>query len=512
MLNKKKEVTVKRQLLNKRFILRLSIVVFIFLHSINSFSQGFVGKDEALADSAANKIISDFLIACNSGERESMEDFVLEHYDRNALKRIPLFAVVSLNMSFYYETGGLGYEMVEMLPTTSNLVSAISYNKLTYTDIKLTVPLSNDPSPKINRFIKSESIIEEDQIKPLSDDEIVQRIEKCISKLQEDEEFSGAILVTKDGLSILNETIGDANKSFEIPNNINTKFNIASVGKVFTSLAIVQLADQGKLSYDDAISKYVPADWLDPAVCEKIQIKHLLTHTSGLGDYFKDAYMQCEVQFFRDIVDYKSLIADDTLKFEPGTNFSYSNTGFILLGVIIESITNESYFSYLRKNIFEPAGMENTDGFDKDYPVNNRATGYTKVYENDEVKWNNHQFTRILRGSPSGGIYSTTQDILKFANAINSNKLISPDSYEILMEGRPELNASFHSYGFFVSQGVVGRVASHKGDGRGMNCQFRLYLDSGYTVIVLSNYSAPSANIITNVIDQLINHSLVTTK
>lgn len=497
---------------NKRLLLPLSIVVFICLHSLNSFSQGSFDKDEAIADSAATKTMNDFLLACNSGERDSMEDFVLEHYDQNALKRIPLFAVISLNMAFYYETGGLGYEIVEMLPRTSSLVSAIIYNKLTNTDIKLSIPVSNDPSPKINRFIKSEPIIKEDLIKHLSDEEIVQRIEKCISKLQEDEEFSGAILVAKDGTPMLNKAIGDANKSYDIPNNINTKFNIASVGKVFTSLAIVQLADQGKLSYDDPISKYVPADWLNPAISEKIQIKHLLTHTSGLGDYFRDAYMQCEVPFFRDIVDYKSLIADDTLNFEPGTNFSYSNTGFILLGVIIESITNESYFSYLRKNIFEPAGMENTAGFDKDYPVNNRATGYTKVYENDEVKWNNHQFTRILRGSPSGGIYSTTQDILKFANAIESNKFLSPDSYELLMEGRPELNASFHSYGFFVSQGVVGRVANHKGDGRGMNCQLSMYLDSGYTVIVLSNYSAPSANIITSVIDQLINHTMVTTK
>ena len=118
--------------------------------------------------------------------------------------------------------------------------------------------------------------------------------------------------------------------------------------------------------------------WLNPEVSKKIQIKHLLTHTSGLGDYFRDAYKQNDIPYFKNLEDYKSLIVDDTLMFEPGTRFSYSNTGMLLLGVVIENVTNEKYFSYLKKKIFEPIGMFNTDGFSKDTPVKNRATGYTK--------------------------------------------------------------------------------------------------------------------------------------
>jgi len=190
--------------------------------------------------------------------------------------------------------------------------------------------------------------------------------------------------------------------------------------------------------------------------------------------------------------------------FQPGTKFAHSNTGMLLLGVVIEKITHEKYFDYLRKNIFEPVGITNTEGFDKDRSVKNLATGYTKMYENGEVKWSNHQYTRIMRGSPSGGIYSTVDDLLKYDIAIRSNKLLSPEYFRILMTGRPELNALSHSYGFFVSDGVAGRVASHQGDESGVNCQFKMYLDSGYTIIVLSNYSQPSANIVANVIDQLI--------
>ena len=198
------------------------------------------------------------------------------------------------------------------------------------------------------------------------------------------------------------------------------------------------------------------------------------------------------------------MTVNNTLAFEPGTRFSYSNTGMLLLGVVIENITNDEYFNFLKKNIFEPSGMVNTDGFDKDSPVKNRATGYTKVYENGKVTWNNHQFTRIMRGSPSGGVYATIEDLLKFDIAIRSNKLLAPEYTEIFLKGRPELNASFHSYGFFISDGTAGRIVSHKGDGRGMNCQFKMYLDSGYTIAVLSNYSQPSANMVSNVIDQLI--------
>jgi len=368
--------------------------------------------------------------------------------------------------------------------------------------------MSNAPLFRINNFIKSE-IAQKDyekQVKKYKDDELIKKTELGLKKLAQDEEFSGTVILAKEGKVLIEKAIGMASKSYEIPNKMDTKFNIASVGKIFTALAITQLVEQGKLSFDDSLSMYIGADWLDPEISKKIQIKHLLTHTSGLGDYFRDAYMQCDIPFFRELKDYKALIADDKLSFEPGTRFSYSNTGYILLGAVIEKITNETYFNYLKKNIFEPAGMINTDGFDKDVPVLNRATGYTKVYTNGKVSWNNHQFTRIMRGSPSGGIYSSAEDLLRFDNAFRTNKFLTPEYNDILIKGRTELNVPFHSYGFFVSQGVVGRVLSHKGDGRGMNCHYKSVLDLDYTVIILSNYSAPSANIVANIIDQLITH------
>jgi CubicO group peptidase (beta-lactamase class C family) len=383
------------------------------------------------------------------------------------------------------------------------------YNMLTETKMKFKIPVTEGPTYKIRGLIAHEILFpttNENQANRFSDDEIIDRTEKCLKKLAEDEEFSGAVMVAKNGKALLKNAIGQASKEYDIPNATDTKFNMASVGKMFTGLAIAKLVEQGKLSFDDPISKYVQEDWLNPEISKKIQIRHLLTHTSGLGDYFKNAYAQCAIPFFRDLEDYKSLVVHDTLNFDPGTKFSYSNTGMLLLGVIIENVTGTDYFTYLKNTIFEPAGMVNSDGFDKSVPVKNRATGYSKEYLNGEVTWNNHQFTRVMRGSPSGGVYSTVEDLLKFDMAIRSNTLLSPPYTKMLLEGRPELNASFHSYAFFVSEGYWGRQISHGGDGQGVNCQFKMYYDLGYTFAVLSNFSQPSANIVANVLDQLISN------
>jgi len=487
----------------KASVVSLIMVLLIFL------PQNLPGRNNTLQNEAINTIVNDFLQAVNSGNREAMQDFVISHYDQNMLKQIPSYIIVSFNRSFYYESGGMDYKLLNILPMEQGFIMAELYNTLTETKMKFKIPVTEAPSYKIRGLITHEIITpvtKENQDNRFSDDEIIVRTEQCLKKLAEDDEFSGAVLVVKNGKTLLKNAIGQASREYDIPNKTTTKFNMASVGKMFTGLAIVKLVEQGILSFDDPISKYVPEDWLNPEISRKIQIRHLLTHTSGLGDYFKNAYTQCAIPFFRNLEDYKSLVVHDTLMFDPGTKFSYSNTGMLLLGVVIENVTGTDYFTYLRNNIFEPAGMVNTDGFDKSIPVKNRATGYSKEYFNAEVNWNNHQYTRIMRGSPSGGIYSTVEDLLKFDMAIRLNTLLSPLYTKMLLEGRPELNASFHSYGFFVSEGYLGRQISHGGDGQGVNCQFKMFYDLGYTFAVLSNFSQPSANIVANVLDQLISH------
>lgn len=481
----------------------LLFVLFIFL---NFFEEKSFANGNSPNDNNVKNLIETFVDAVNSGSKENMENFIKTHYDQNVLKRAPLSMIAGLNMVFYYESCGMGYKLINFNTENENQINALLFNNFTERNINFQIPISSNT--EINWFIKNSPTLSADEsiIKKLSDDDIIERLNIILNLLEKDEEFSGAVLIGKDGNTVYKRAIGEANKSYSILNNIDTKFNIASVGKMFTGVAITQLVEQGKLSFEDTLNSYLGSDWLNPEVSKKIQIKHLLTHTSGLGDYFKDAYTQSKVPVFRELSDYKSLITDDVLEFEPGSKFSYSNTGMLLLGAVIENITKLNYFDYLKKNIFAPSGMLNSGGFFKDRPVKNRATGYSKIYEEGKINWDNHQFTRIMRGSASGGVYSTVGDLYKFDKAIRANKLLSEKNTELLYEGHPELNTSFHSYAFFINNNNAGRILNHKGDGRGMNCQFKMYLDSGYTFIVLSNYSAPSANIVANVFEQLVEY------
>ena len=332
------------------------------------------------------------------------------------------------------------------------------------------------------------------------DEKIVQCIELSITSLVEADEFSGAVLVAKNGRILFKNAYSLANKSYKAPNVVDTKFNIASMGKMFTGVAAAQLVEKNKLSFDDPISKYLSSDWIKPEFSHKIQIQHLLTHTSGFRTYFSKMYEQTKQPFFRNIDDYKVLIADETPAFEPGTQWSYSNTGMHLLGVVIEKVTGESYYEYIRDYIYKPAGMLNTAAYDKDIPLFNRASGYKK----EGGQWRSIPFTRVLKGGPSGGSLSTVEDLLKFDIALRTHKLLGSDYTEMVLTAKPEINSPFYGYGFFVSEGEDGRIANHGGDGTGISSQFIMYLDLGYTVVVLSNYHRPAAKNAADAIHQQI--------
>ena len=167
-------------------------------------------------------------------------------------------------------------------------------------------------------------------------------------------------------------------------------------------------------------------------------------------------------------------------------------------------MTGMSYFDYVREQIYKPAGMINTDAWDKDRPVPNRATGYMKEPAETGVRWQTNMVTRVMKGSPSGGSYSTAPDLLRFDHALRGHKLLSPEYTEIVLSGKPEINAPNVGYGFYVAEGDIGRIAQHSGDGTGINAEFTMYLDAGYTTIVLSNYNRPAADMVEQVIHQML--------
>jgi CubicO group peptidase (beta-lactamase class C family) len=191
--------------------------------------------------------------------------------------------------------------------------------------------------------------------------------------LAEEDRFSGVVLVAKDGKVLLGKAYGLADRDKGVPNKPDTKFNLGSVGKTFTGVAIAQLAQEVKLSFDDPVGKYVsglPAD-----IAGKVTIEHLLTHTSGLGDFMTPEY-HANKDNVRTIPEFMQYAAGQPLRFKPGTAHLYSNAGYVLLGAVIESVSGKSYYDYVRERVFEPAGMKDTDFYEKDADTPNLARGF----------------------------------------------------------------------------------------------------------------------------------------
>lgn len=329
----------------------------------------------------------------------------------------------------------------------------------------------------------------------MSEEAIIKEIESDIERAVEKDRFSGAALIAKDGKPIFRKAYGLANKEENVPNRTDTKFNLGSISKSFTSVSIVQLAQEGKLNFTDTILKHLP-DYPNKTVASSVTIHQLLTHTSGMGGYFNEEFMRRRSSF-KTLSDVLPLFANDPLAFPPGADVRYSNAGYVVLGLIIERLSGMSYFDYVKERIFKPAGMTDTDSFERDLKVPNLAKGYTRMSPIGEMSGERRDNTSRLqgKGNSAGGGYSTVGDMLKFADALLKHKLLNPKYTEILFTGKGLGGAEMSGggYGFTFKETARTRIVGNGGGFPGVNAIFRIYIDSGYTVVVLSNYDPPSA-------------------
>jgi CubicO group peptidase (beta-lactamase class C family) len=302
---------------------------------------------------------------------------------------------------------------------------------------------------------------------PKTQRELLDTTAKLFADLAKADAFSGVAMIAKDDKPLFAKAYGYADAANKTSNQIDTKFNLGSINKIFTRIAIGQLISQGKLSYNDKLSKILP-DYPNRDAANKITIGNLVTMTSGIGDFFNDRFLAMDKGKLRSLQDYLPLFANanDPLEFEPGTKNRYSNGGYVVLGLVIEKLSGKSYFDYVRDNIFKPAGMNDTDSFEMDKLPPNTAYGYLPGnIRNDK--------SLPARGSSAGGGYSTAADLLKFSNALRNKKLSIPDD-----------NGGFPAD--FKGTGIAG-------GSEGVNALFIVNGQTGYTIIVLSNYEPPSA-------------------
>lgn len=343
---------------------------------------------------------------------------------------------------------------------------------------------------------------------------LLEKLDKHITEATTAEKFSGSVLLAKDGKPFFKKAYGFASRRFWVPNKIDTKFNLGSMNKMFTTIAVAQLAEKGKLSYQDKVGKYLGKEWISPENGEKVTIHHLLTHTSGLGDFFSEVYWQSSKLLFFSVNDYQILVKDMELQFQPGTRWSYSNAGFVLLGAIIEKAAETDYFDYVRENIHKKANMTNSDCYEMYRPVPNLAIGYQKRrIEDGSEQWQNNLFYHEAKGCPAGGGFSTVEDLLNFAIALRNGTLVSQKTWKSLITeraGPPEGNKKW-GYGFILeNHEKLGSIVGHSGGFFGISSTLDMYLDIGYTVTVMSNLG-DGVEVVSGEIQKVI-HRLVSRK
>lgn len=455
-----------------------SLLLFYFLlcplvSKAGQSKQAMVGQS-----TLAGKVFAEFLNAYNSGDVNLMRRFFQDHdpnTNQDERKRSAQLRASWL-INVYRDYGKLNLRSIER--STEFEMTALCQAEITEGWSRIPFKLAAEPPHALVTvgFMNARRPAEAfPRGRKLSASEIVRRFNLYMEKVVSADKFAGVVLVAKSGRTIFKKAYGLSDKATRTPNRIETKFNLASMNKMFTSIAIAQLVEQGRLSYTDPLRKFLP-DFPNRRAAEKITLHHLLTHTSGLADYFdKKEYQAAKKAAGGKLNSYKDVLpffANDPLLFEPGEKWDYSNAGFNVLGVIIEKASGQSYYDFVKDHILRPSGMKDT------------------VPE---------------EGSPAGGALSTVEDLLKFERAFRKNKLLSKRFIEIILTPRVDTAwGTKYAYGFGSAKVNGKRIVGHGGDTVGISTEFDIYLDHGYTVIVLSNYDPPAAANISGKLRELI--------
>ena len=302
----------------------------------------------------------------------------------------------------------------------------------------------------------------------------VQSWQVTVDSLANRGDFSGVVLVARNGVPTFERAYGMADREAGRANTVATSFNLGSINKFFTQIAVRQLAAAGKLDLDSTLARAWP-DYPNPDVARRVTIRQILEHRSGIQGNIFAAPPGKTRQDVSSLADYFDLFKNQPLQFEPGSRQQYSNAGYIVLGLLVEKLSGENYFEYINKHIYEPAGMTETGSWRMERWPANTAIGYTRGGMDAPADAPLRRNTDFLpgKGSSAGGGYSTAHDLLRLLNALRAHTI--PNGPEAGMVG--------------IAGGAPGLNAAMEGG-----------LEGGYDVIVLANLDPPAAERVSRLI------------
>jgi CubicO group peptidase (beta-lactamase class C family) len=321
------------------------------------------------------------------------------------------------------------------------------------------------------------------------------------------DQFSGTVGVFSDQRPLFHQAYGFSNRADFVPNDVSTRYSTASLTGMFTAVAVAQLAEQGLLKFNHPVRDHLPS--IAKRLPGKITIHHLLTHTSGLADYFQDDLPQATTaadlwsrfppHMLRRPADFLPLILGKPLRAEPGTTFSYCAAGYILLGLVIEQLTGLSYFDYIATHIFQRAGMDDSGFFALDHPTPRRAMGYIPPAFTTNI------YSLPPSASPDSGACCTAADIARFLASLKYLHLLSePFARSLLEEHVPLDESQSYGYGFWLKHLSDSRqIIGHSAEEPGSSCRAYRLSDPEFTVIVLSNFSNSAGPVFEDILQRL---------
>lgn len=309
------------------------------------------------------------------------------------------------------------------------------------------------------------------------------KLEERVYSFSKHGKFNGSVLVASDGEVILSKGYGMANYEVDVPNSPKTIFRLASITKQFTALAIMQLYEKGLVKLDDPLNEYLP----EYPHGEQVTIHHLLTHTSGIWNHTNAADFKNTTGRYHSVDDLIDTFWDVPFDFQPGEKFNYSNSGYVLLGKIIEILSGKTYEEYLQYNLLQPLGMHNT-GYDHNECIfKNRAAGYLPT----DSGLTNGEFLHMSIPYSAGALHSTVEDLYILDQALRTEQLLTNESLEKMVHpyaDAPSIGeGDRYGYGWIVPT-KDRSVVYHTGAIPGFAAIFIRFLNDNATVIVLSNF------------------------
>lgn len=435
------------------------------------------GMVDAARSGAPFRVFSAWVEALNSSESARLPEFMERHYpgvQRDGFSRLQ------------YNSNGL--ELRALDEATDTHVAGLVQERDSDNFLRFDLTLEPGDPDKI-RSLEILYIPRPADFPPprMTTTEIFAALDAKLVAAAVADRFSGVVLVTRHGKVVYSAVHGLADRGAHEPNTLETRFNIGSMNKMFTATAIMQLVQKRRIRLSDPVGKYLP-DYPNKDIASKVTIEHLLTHTGGTGNIFGPEYSEHRLEL-RTHADYVKLFGTRPPAFEPGSRFEYSNFGPVLLGLVIENVTRQSYFDYVRRHVYKPAKMIRTGSEPIDELLPNTAIGYMRSPDGGRKP---NTETLSYRATAAGGGYSTAGDLARFADALLGNELLNADNTRTMLTGKTEaVRGMRYAYGFEDLRHEGAGSVGHGGAAPGVNSTLLMLPASGYVVVVLTNIDPP---------------------